>query len=83
MATNPRTLAILTKEVRTAFATEGEIDLLSVQKLPYMLAVLDEAMRMYPPAPGGQPRIICEGGDEIMGMYMPAGVSDLYMGVPD
>lgn len=46
-----------------------------------MLAVLDEAMRMYPPAPGGQPRVICEGGDEIMGMYMPAGVSDLYMGV--
>ncbi|KAH8686184.1 cytochrome P450 monooxygenase [Ilyonectria robusta] len=73
LGTNPRALAILTEEVRTTFSTEGEIDLLSVQKLPYMLAVLDEAMRMYPPAPGGQPRIICEGGDEIMGMYMPAG----------
>ncbi|KAH7126340.1 cytochrome P450 [Dactylonectria estremocensis] len=73
LAKNPRTLAILTEEVRTTFATEAEIDLLSVQKLSYMLAVLDEAMRMYPPAPGSQPRIVCEGGDDIVGMYMPAG----------
>ncbi|KAK7416664.1 hypothetical protein QQZ08_011930 [Neonectria magnoliae] len=73
LAANPRTLSILTEEVRTTFASEEEIDLLSVQKLTYMLAVLDEAMRMYSPAPGAQPRIICEGGDEIMGVYLPGG----------
>ncbi|KPM39269.1 Isotrichodermin C-15 hydroxylase [Neonectria ditissima] len=73
LSMNPKALSRLTEEVRTTFATEDEIDLLSVQKLSYMLAVLDEGMRLYPPAPGGQPRIISEGGAEVVGVYVPAG----------
>ena len=72
---NPRVLAKLTDEVRSAFATEEEIDLNSVQKLSYMLAVLEETLRLYPPSPHGQPRIIAEGGDDILGRYIPGGVS--------
>ncbi|KAK3306248.1 cytochrome P450 [Chaetomium strumarium] len=70
---NPRALARLTAEVRSTFAREDEIDLLSVQNLTYMLAVLDEALRMYPPAPGGQPRKIHKDGDVILGRFVPGG----------
>ncbi|KAK4235694.1 cytochrome P450, partial [Achaetomium macrosporum] len=70
---NPHTLATLTDEVRSTFASEDEIDILSVQKLTYMLAVLDESLRMYPPAPSGQPRKVHKAGDVILGRYVPGG----------
>lgn len=75
LSQNPEPLAKLTAEVRSAFSSEEEIDLLSVQHLSYMLAVLDEALRLYPPAPGGQPRVIAKGGDIILDRYVPEGVS--------
>ncbi|KAJ4425304.1 hypothetical protein N0V82_000114 [Gnomoniopsis sp. IMI 355080] len=46
-------LAKLTEEVRTAFKSEDEIDYVSVSNLPYMVACLEEALRIYPPAPLG------------------------------
>ncbi|PHH88684.1 hypothetical protein CDD83_7197 [Cordyceps sp. RAO-2017] len=73
LARQPKLLAKVAAEVRSAFATEAEIDLLSVHHLTYMLAVLDEAMRLCPPAPGGQPRVIGEGGDTILGQYVAQG----------
>ncbi|KAF5023569.1 hypothetical protein F66182_4382 [Fusarium sp. NRRL 66182] len=71
LATNPEVLNKLTNEIRSAFTSEEEIDLLSVQKLPYLLAVLDETLRIYPPVPSGSPRRIAPGGDVIMGQYVP------------
>lgn len=68
-------MAKLTREVRSAFETEDQIDLVSVQKLDYMLAVLDESLRMYPPVPAGGPRKIAPGGDVILGQFVPGGVS--------
>lgn len=72
---HPEALMKLTAEVRSAFNTEDDIDLLSVQHLTYMLAVLDEAMRLFPPAPLGQPRVIGAGGEMILGQFVPEGVS--------
>lgn len=43
--------------------------------LPYMLACLDEAMRMYPPIANGLPRVCPEAGAEVLGEYIPANVS--------
>ncbi|KAH7028980.1 cytochrome P450 monooxygenase, partial [Microdochium trichocladiopsis] len=71
LGTNQPALSRLTEEVRSSFAAEDEIDLVSVQKLPYMLAVLDEALRMYPPAPNGHPRKIGQDGGTIIGTYLP------------
>jgi cytochrome P450 len=68
-------LEALCQEVRSSFATEDEIDLLSVQKLTYMVAVLNETMRKYPPAIFSSPRKIAEGGDVFLGRYVPAKVS--------
>ena len=75
LTSHPETLAKLTDEVRKAFATEDEVDLISVQKLSYMLAVLEESSRLYPPVPTGSPRVIGRGGDTILGEYLPEGVS--------
>jgi len=58
---NPTALQKLTDEVRSSFNSDEEIDLLSVSKLSYMLACLNEALRLYPPAPGGLPRVVPKG----------------------
>lgn len=63
----------LTTEIRTAFSSEQEISFARVSGLPYLVAVLDEASRVYPPAPFGLSRVVPEGGDAIDGIYVPGG----------
>lgn len=75
LATNPESLAKLNDEVRSTFQSEDQIDILSVQNLKYLSAVLDESMRLYPPVPSASPRMIGEGGDKIIGEFIPEGVS--------
>ena len=53
----------------------GDIDALSTNNLTFLGAVIQEALRMYPPLPLGMPRIIPQGGDTVDGHYLPAGVS--------
>jgi cytochrome P450 len=72
---NPRVLKKLQDEVRSAFTTEKEITLESCNKLEYCLAVLTEALRVYPPVPVGLPRIVDSQGDMIAGNWVPGGVS--------
>ncbi|OBT52420.1 hypothetical protein VE04_06896 [Pseudogymnoascus sp. 24MN13] len=54
---NPRVMKKLQKEVREAFKVEEDIDFAGVNGLEYMLAVLDESFRMYPPVPTGLPAV--------------------------
>ena len=49
LLTHPDVYQRLVKHVRISFENEEDINLISVGKLDYMLAVLDEAMRLYPP----------------------------------
>lgn len=72
---HPEAMAKLAQEVRTQFNSEQEIDVLSVQKLRYMLAILDESMRVYPVVPMGLTRVVKPGGDYICERFVPAGVS--------
>jgi cytochrome P450 len=65
----------LTAEIRGTFQSEDEIDFESVSRLPYLLACLDEALRMYPPVPTGLPRVVPKGGATIAGNYVPETVS--------
>ncbi|KAK8007049.1 hypothetical protein PG989_001039 [Apiospora arundinis] len=51
-----RVMAKVTDEVRSKFKSEDEIDMTHVQSLKYMLAVLDESMRMFPAVPAVLPR---------------------------
>ncbi|KAL2135939.1 hypothetical protein VTI74DRAFT_6167 [Chaetomium olivicolor] len=73
LATHPDVQKRLAEEVRTSFTSEGEIDLFSVNRLSYMLAVLDEAMRMFPPVPSQLPRTCQPGGAMICGYHVPGG----------
>ncbi|RKU41203.1 hypothetical protein DL546_003123 [Coniochaeta pulveracea] len=73
LCSNPAALAKLTEEVRSAFSSEEDINLLSVQKLKYMHAVLEEALRMFPPIPGPAPRMIHSGGEMVCGQFIPEG----------
>ncbi|KAF4784431.1 cytochrome P450 [Colletotrichum scovillei] len=69
---NPEKMKKLVNEVRTTFDKESDVDLTSVNKLTYMLACLDEALRLYPPVPTGLPRTVPEGGAMVRGEFLPA-----------
>jgi cytochrome P450 len=71
---NPDKLAKLTEEIRSTFSSELQINMKSVQNLSYMLACLNEALRYYPPAPTGFPRVAPAGGAVVDGLYIPEGV---------
>ncbi|KAB8205974.1 cytochrome P450 [Aspergillus parasiticus] len=68
---NPNAYETLKHEVRSKFNTQEEINLISVNKLSYMLACLDEALRMYPPIANGLPRVCPKDGSRILGEYIP------------
>ncbi|GAP84455.1 putative cytochrome p450 monooxygenase [Rosellinia necatrix] len=72
---NPSKMRILVNEVRTSFSSADEIDLEGLARLPYLNACLREGMRVYPPVPSGLPRIVAEGGNSILGKWVPEGTS--------
>jgi cytochrome P450 len=72
---NPDKLRILTEEIRAAFEKEEDITFEQLQALNYLRACLEEGLRMYPPVSNGLPRIVPEGGAEVAGQNVPAGVS--------
>ncbi|VUC36328.1 unnamed protein product [Clonostachys rosea] len=63
----------LTKEIRSAFSSPDEITINSVNQLKYLLAVFNEAARIYPPVPIGLPRIVPDGGEVVEGYWLPGG----------
>ncbi|KAI0473336.1 cytochrome P450 [Xylariaceae sp. FL0804] len=71
LSSHPAAYARVVDEVRGTFASDEEITLLSVQRLPYMLAVLNESLRHYPPVTTGLPRQVPRGGTIIDGHFVP------------
>ncbi|KAF1993778.1 cytochrome P450 monooxygenase [Amniculicola lignicola CBS 123094] len=53
----------------------GVVSYDKVKHLPYMRACLDESLRLFPPTPHGLPRETPAGGLNILGDYIPGGVS--------
>ena len=72
---NPKILAKLTAEIRSSFQSKSEITFENVNNMKYLLACLNETMRIFPAAPTGLARRVPEGGDEIDGRFVPGGVS--------
>ncbi|KAH8705846.1 cytochrome P450 CYP3/CYP5/CYP6/CYP9 [Talaromyces proteolyticus] len=71
----PTALEKLTTEIRSAFTVESDITILKASQLPYLQAVLNESLRMYPPAPNSFPRVAPYPGEMICGRYVPGGIS--------
>ncbi|KAJ5861281.1 uncharacterized protein N7529_008591 [Penicillium soppii] len=65
----------LTEEVRGAFPTDESITFLASSKLPILNAVIEESLRLFPPAPAIGPRVVPQGGAQIDGKHVAEGVS--------
>lgn len=77
---NPSKLAKLNDEIRAAFTETEEIRMgPKLSSLPYLRAVIDEAMRLSPSVGGLLPREVLPGGITIDGHPIPAGT---VVGVP-
>lgn len=59
-------------EVRSRFQTVEDMTFEGLAKCRYLTACLKEALRVYPPVPIGSPRVIPEGGQLILGKWIPA-----------
>jgi cytochrome P450 len=75
LLSNPHTYTRLVHDIRARFDRLDQITLDEVNSLDYMLACLQEALRMYPPVPTGFPRVVPPAGDRISGHYIPGGTS--------
>jgi len=72
---NPEKLSRLQKEIRSAFTSTDDMNLKTLQKQKYLMAVLQEGLRMYPPVPTELPRVFPTGGATICGDHLPEGTT--------
>ncbi|KAI0487736.1 cytochrome P450 [Xylaria cf. heliscus] len=70
---NPDKMKILTDEIRGRFKSNKEMTFEALGQLEYLNACLREGLRVYPSIPTAIPREIAEGGNAIMGKWLPAG----------
>jgi cytochrome P450 len=75
VCTHPNVYRRLVNEVRGAFVTEDDIKWEKVKELRYLEATLNEALRLFPPSPASQQRVVPPGGATIDGYYLPAGTT--------
>ncbi|KAL2074201.1 hypothetical protein VTL71DRAFT_7979 [Oculimacula yallundae] len=71
----PRTMEILTNEIRRSFKSSEEISNPTLSSLPYLHACLEETLRMNPPKPSSLPREVLTGGLLIDGHLLPRGIN--------
>lgn len=77
---NPQCMKKCVEELDAALEDEeenenGVVAYDAVKHLPYMRACLDESLRLFPPTPHGLPRMTPTEGTNILGDYIPGGVS--------
>ena len=67
----PETLRRLTEEVRSAFDKDADITVASTQNLPYLMAVINETLRIHHPTPINLPRNVLPQGQTVSGQFIP------------
>jgi cytochrome P450 len=72
---NPSAYETLVGEIRSSFAVDADVTLARVSGLPYLNAVLEEALRMYPPVPSTMPRRVPPPGELVLGEIIPGGTT--------
>lgn len=82
MLKNPAVYERLKKEVRDAFTLMNDITVAATAKLPYLHAVISEALRLHAPGAVAVPRLVDRPGVVVSGHEIPVGVwlptSDCY-----
>lgn len=78
LAEHPEIQQKVADEVRSTFTNEDELTTSSVNKLTYLRACINEAMRLFPPAAIGGPRVVSKGGATIAGHFVPENVQSLH-----
>ena len=74
---NPHVMRRLRQEIESRFASPEDITLSAMPDLPYLHAVILEAMRLQPVGPVSVPREVDRPGTVICGHEIPVGVSDI------
>ncbi|KAF2655000.1 cytochrome P450 [Lophiostoma macrostomum CBS 122681] len=75
VCTHPDVYSRLVDEIRGAITTADDIKWEYVKNLKYLEATVHEALRLFPPSPASQQRIVPRGGATIDGYYIPAGMT--------
>jgi cytochrome P450 len=73
LLTNPHAYKRLVEEIRGTFADEKDMKHDTLKNCKYLLAVLDETLRLYPPVPTTMQRMVPGDGDYIEGQWVPGG----------
>ncbi|KAJ8472743.1 hypothetical protein ONZ45_g16543 [Pleurotus djamor] len=75
LASNPAVQAKLHQELDEQLGTEDELvsNANQVKRLPYLDAVINEALRLHSTSALGLPRVVPEGGMTVMGQFFPEG----------
>ncbi|KUL83686.1 hypothetical protein ZTR_07491 [Talaromyces verruculosus] len=74
LAKNPDVLSKLSQVIRERFAQEDEMDSKSLAQLPYLTAVLNESLRIYPSVASSTPRLTPPGGSKIDNRFVPGNI---------
>jgi len=73
---NPKIMERLKNEIRSRFENYSDITLEQVNtNTPYLLAVLSEGLRFFPPVPNGFERRVSKGGEIVCGYFVPEGTA--------
>ncbi|KAF2468932.1 pisatin demethylase [Lindgomyces ingoldianus] len=72
---NKHILDKLTQEIRSKFKSDADLNFEELAKLPYLTAVIEEGLRMFPSAPIGFVRTVPIGGDTVSGHFVPEGTT--------
>lgn len=72
---NKHILNKLTQEIRSNVKTDADLNFEELVKLPYLTAVIEEGLRMFPSAPIGFVRTVPAGGDTVSGHFIPEGTT--------
>lgn len=67
-------MAKLTTEIRSAFTQDSNMTFRSLEDLQYLVAVINESLRMYPPFVTSLARLVPEGGALVSGHFVPENV---------
>lgn len=75
LTTNPAAYDKLSVEIRETFASDSDITIATTVPLPYLSAVMQEALRIHCPSPSDTGRIVPASGEVIDGSFVPGGTT--------